>query len=551
MAHRQGAAQARGHDDRGRRGKDLHDIRHGRRARAGRRRHRDRLRRALRPLRCARSHGPHRPRRKEDRRGGDGDREQDLHLHQRPHTCCGTGPGADPMSEKNFTPREIVSELDRFIIGQGRAKRAVAIALRNRWRRRKVDAPLRDEIVPKNIIMIGSTGVGKTEIARRLARLAEAPFIKVEASKFTEVGYVGKDVESMIRELTEIAVKMVREEEGRRVKARASEQAEERLLDLLLPGQEAEPPQAPGAEESAADKRGATRERLREMLRRGELDRRSVELDGAPRAPRGPIEVVAATSLEEMSANLRDMLSNIVPSGRKRRKMKVTEALGFLADEEAGKLIDMDAVVKQAVERVEQNGIVFLDEIDKIASPRGEGRSFGPDVSREGVQRDILPIVEGSTVVTKYGVVKTDHILFIASGAFHVSKPSDLIPELQGRFPIRVELDTLTKDDFFRILTEPDNSLVKQYKAMMKTEGTQIEFDEQALREVSEIAAEVNAQLEDIGARRLHTVMEKLLEELSFTAPERSPQSVTIDRKYVSESLSDIVRDRDLSRYIL
>ncbi|MFA4974950.1 MAG: ATP-dependent protease ATPase subunit HslU [bacterium] len=457
------------------------------------------------------------------------------------------------MIEKNFTPRETVSELDRFIIGQAKAKKAVAIALRNRWRRRKVEPDLRDEIVPKNIIMIGSTGVGKTEIARRLAKLAEAPFIKVEASKFTEVGYVGKDVESMIRELTEIAVKMVREEESGLVKARAREQAEERLLDLLLPGHEEKPPVGePGqTQEEAGARRHATRERLRGMLRKGALDDRFVEIDGGQRAPRGPVEIVAATSLEEMSSNLRDMFSNMMPSGRKRRKMKVPEALEFLLTEEAAKLIDMDAVIKQAVEKVEQNGIVFLDEIDKIASPRGGERSFGPDVSREGVQRDILPIVEGSTVVTKYGVVRTDHVLFIASGAFHVSKPSDLIPELQGRFPIRVELDSLNKEDFFRILTEPDNSLVKQYKAMMKTEGIDIDFDEDSLREVSEIAALVNSQLEDIGARRLHTVMEKLLEELSFTAPDRTPEKVKIDRKYVRDHLSDIVKDRDLSRYIL
>lgn len=458
------------------------------------------------------------------------------------------------MTESNFTPREIVSELDRFIVGQTKAKRSVAIALRNRWRRRKVEGELRDEIVPKNIIMIGPTGVGKTEIARRLARLAQAPFIKVEASKFTEVGYVGKDVESMIRELTEIAVKMVREEETSRIKVRAGELAEERLLDLLLPGSEdasQKPPEGDNAQ-STAEKGKATRERLKKLLREGKLDDRVVEIKAEPRAamPQS-IEVVAATNIEEMSSNLRDMFSGIFPGAKKNRKMKLPEALEFLASEEAARIIDMDAVVKLAVERAEQNGIVFLDEIDKIASPRGEGRGHGPDVSREGVQRDILPIVEGSTVTTKYGVVKTDHILFIASGAFHVSKPSDLIPELQGRFPIRVELDSLTKEDFLRILTELDNSLIKQYKAMMSTEGLALDFKQDALKEICEVAAEVNAQMEDIGARRLHTVMEKLLEEISFTAPEMGKQKLVIDKAYVVKHLSEIVKDRDLRRYIL
>ena len=465
------------------------------------------------------------------------------------------------MTEANFTPREIVSELDRFIVGQARAKRAVAIALRNRWRRRQVASDLRDEIVPKNIIMIGPTGVGKTEIARRLARLAQAPFIKVEASKFTEVGYVGKDVESMIRELTEIAVKMVREEESARVRVRAQEQAEERLLDLLLPGHEreegGEPEAAGGSKEAhgpdsqSQARNRATREKLRDLLRDGKLADRMVEIEASRRPQMPSVEVVAATSLEEMSQNLRDMFSGFAGGGGKKRRMKVPEALEFLAQEEAAKLIDMEDVTKLAVERVEQNGIVFLDEIDKIASPRGDGRGFGPDVSREGVQRDILPIVEGSTVSTKYGVVKTDHILFIAAGAFHVSKPSDLIPELQGRFPIRVELDSLTKDDFLRILTEPDNSLVKQYRAMMATEGIELKFDDGALREISDVAALVNQQMEDIGARRLHTVMEKLLEEMSFVAPEMKERKVEIDKGYVEGHLSDIVKDRDLTRYIL
>ncbi|MFA4874395.1 MAG: ATP-dependent protease ATPase subunit HslU [bacterium] len=462
------------------------------------------------------------------------------------------------MTETNFTPREIVSELDRFIIGQAKAKRSVAIALRNRWRRRKVDASLRDEIVPKNIIMIGPTGVGKTEIARRLARLAQAPFIKVEASKFTEVGYVGKDVESMIRELAEIAVKMVREEEAGSVKVRAQEHAEERLLDLLLPGSEGEETKKAEVEAEVkaealehSRRRTATRERLRELLRKGALDDRIVELQQQPRAAMPAVEVVTASSLEEMSSNIRDMFSNMFSGGQKRRRMKVPEALEYLAEEEAARLIDMDAVTRMAVERVEQNGIVFLDEIDKIASPRGGERGYGPDVSREGVQRDILPIVEGSTVSTKYGVVRTDHILFIASGAFYVSKPSDLIPELQGRFPIRVELDSLTKDDFYRILTETENSLVKQYRAMISTEGVEIDFSDDSLKEICDFAAEVNAQMEDIGARRLHTVMEKLLEKISFEAPELGKTKIKIDRDYVRLQLAEIVKDRDLTRYIL
>ncbi len=461
------------------------------------------------------------------------------------------------MNETNFTPREIVSELDRFIIGQDKAKKSVAIALRNRWRRRKVDDHLRDEIVPKNIIMIGPTGVGKTEIARRLARLAQAPFIKVEASKFTEVGYIGKDVESMIRELAEVAIKLVREEETARVKVKAQELAEERLLDLLLPGSDetptVSPEQADASEAPVETSKPDTRKRLRKLLRDGKLEDRMIEIEAQSRPPAMPsIEVVAATSLEEMSSNLRDMLGGFMqPGGKKDRKMKVSEAREYLIAEESARLVDMESVTAQAIERVEQNGIVFLDEIDKVAAPRGEGRGHGPDVSREGVQRDILPIIEGSSVMTKYGLVRTDHVLFIAAGAFHIAKPSDLIPELQGRFPIRVELDSLTREDFIRILTEPENSLIKQYRALMKTEGVHLDFGEDAIEEICAVAAEVNGQTEDIGARRLHTVMEKLLEEISFHAPERVGEKLKVDRDYVVKHLSEIVRDRDLRKYIL
>lgn len=446
------------------------------------------------------------------------------------------------MTTANFTPREIVSELDRFIIGQNNAKKAVSIALRNRWRRQQVSPPLRDEIVPKNIIMIGPTGVGKTEIARRLARLAQAPFIKVEASRFTEVGYVGKDVESIIRELTDIAVKMVREEESKRVQVRAQEMAEEKILDLLLPKM--------GKELEGTEEKEEPREKLRKLLREGKLDNKSVDLQTQQRPMMPSVEVIAAPSIEEMGANIKDLFSNFFTPKQKKRRVKVGEAVDMMAQEEAARLIDMDAVVKQAIERVEQNGIVFLDEIDKIASRAGE-KGYGPDVSREGVQRDILPIVEGSTVTTKHGLVRTDHILFIAAGAFHATKPSDLIPELQGRFPIRVELDSLTKEDFYRILTEPDNSLTKQYIAMMSTEGVEMEFTDDALKEICNIAAEVNHQMEDIGARRLHTVMEKVLEDISFTAPEHGKKKFVVDRGYVEKALLDIVKNRDLSRYIL
>ncbi|OGQ04071.1 MAG: HslU--HslV peptidase ATPase subunit [Deltaproteobacteria bacterium RIFCSPLOWO2_12_FULL_44_12] len=450
--------------------------------------------------------------------------------------------------ETTFTPREIVSELDRYIVGQNDAKRAVAIALRNRWRRQQVPGELRDEIMPKNIILIGPTGVGKTEIARRLAKLAKAPFIKVEATKYTEVGYVGKDVDSMIRELTDISVKMVREEAKQRVQVRAQEQAEEKILDLLVP--KTTPPQKSGNGET--EKPDETREKMRQLFRQGKLKDRSIELksDG-PKSPFPMIEVVASGSVEEMGMNLKDMLGQFMPSGKDRkRKLKVPEAYELLVQEEAQKLIDMDDVLKEAIQRVEQNGIVFLDEIDKIAAGR-EGGRYGPDVSREGVQRDILPIIEGSTVTTKHGLVKTDHILFIAAGAFHSSKPSDLIPELQGRFPIRVELKPLVKDDFFKILTQPQNSLTKQYTAMLAAEKIKLEFNEEALWEICNLAVTVNEQMEDIGARRLHTVMEKLLEEILFDAPEKSGKGLKIDKTYVASRLASIVKNRDLSRYIL
>ncbi len=460
---------------------------------------------------------------------------------------------------KNFTPREIVSELDKYIVGQGEAKKAVAVAMRNRWRRLQVPDILRDEIAPKNIIMIGPTGVGKTEIARRLSKLAGSPFIKVEASKFTEVGYVGKDVESMIRELTEIAVTMIREEEEDKVQAKAEENAEEHLLDLLVP-KKPRSVQKPEGEESAVvpvvevETPDQTREKMRQMLRQGKLDNRTVEVE--PQSPRGgmgamPMVEVITTggSLDDMSKNLRDMFSNMMPRDKKRKKVKIPEALALLKKEEAQKLVEMEDVVKKAIERVEQSGIVFIDEIDKIASREKGGH--GPDVSREGVQRDILPIIEGCNVSTKYGMVRTDHILFVAAGAFHVTKPSDLIPELQGRFPIRVELQPLTKEDFLRILTEPANSLTKQYMALMKTEKVDLEFTSDSLVEISGYAAKANEQMENIGARRLHTILERVLEEISFAAPERSGEHFTVDATYVKKALESVVKNQDLSRYIL
>lgn len=433
-----------------------------------------------------------------------------------------------------LTPREITKELDRFIIGQTKAKKAVAIALRNRWRRQMIPKELRDEIAPKNILMIGPTGVGKTEIARRLARLANAPFLKIEATKFTEVGYVGRDVESMIRDLTELAVNIVKKEEQEKVMERARELAEERIIDLLLPKRSS------GTEETSRDK-------IRALFKAHKLDERFVEID-VPEKAFPMIEVFAAQGLEEIEMQIRDMFGNILPKKTKKRKMKVKEAYEYLVEEEAKKLIDMDKVTKEAIERVEQSGIIFLDEIDKIAS---RDHTYGPDVSREGVQRDLLPIVEGTTVATKYGPVRTDHILFIAAGAFTMSKPSDLIPELQGRFPIRVELDALTKEDFVRILKEPENALIKQYKALLKTEEVELEFEEEAIAEVAEIAEKVNEMTENIGARRLYTIMEKLLEDISFHAPDMRGQRIVITKDYVREKLGEFLKREDLSRYIL
>jgi ATP-dependent HslUV protease ATP-binding subunit HslU len=445
-----------------------------------------------------------------------------------------------------MTPREIVSELDRYIVGQRNAKRAVAIALRNRWRRQQVPDELRDEIAPKNIIMIGPTGVGKTEISRRLARLAQAPFVKVEASKFTEVGYVGRDVESMIRDLAELAIGMVREEEKAKVQVRARDAAEERVLELLLPTPASERRIQPMGGEEGGDA-SATREKLRRMLREGRLDDRPVELETTKTAM-PMVEIMTPQGMEEMEFHLKDMFANLLPKKTKMQHVTVREALDILTQEEATKLLDMDAVSKEAIRRVEQSGIVFIDEIDKIASREGLG---GPDVSRQGVQRDLLPIVEGSTVNTKHGMVRTDHILFIASGAFHMSKPSDLIPEFQGRFPIRVELDPLTRDDFVRILTEPANALIKQYVALMQTEGVTLRFTDDAIAEIADVAARVNDRTENIGARRLHTVMERLLDQISFDAPEMPGADVLIDAAHVRAKLDPVVKDEDLSRYIL
>jgi ATP-dependent HslUV protease ATP-binding subunit HslU len=458
----------------------------------------------------------------------------------------------EQLALDDLTPREIVSELDKHVVGQKDAKRAVAIALRNRMRRQKLTPELAEEIIPKNIIMIGPTGVGKTEIARRLAKLTNSPFLKVEASKFTEVGYVGRDVESMIRDLVEIAIDMIREEKLEDVADKAELNAEERLLDLLLP-----PPPRPSDASSGGvvleggshdgDSQSRTREKLRQQLREGKLDDRMVELEVRERNFPS-FEIISNQGVEEMDVNIKDMLPNIFGQRSKKRKMKVNEAFEYLIQEEEQRLIDMDHVTRTAIDRVENSGIVFLDEIDKIA---GRESGHGPDVSREGVQRDILPIVEGTTVNTRYGMVRTDHILFVAAGAFHVSKPSDLIPELQGRFPIRVELQSLTMEDFIRILTEPKSSLVKQYTALLETEGVKLEFTHEALEEVARFAFRVNEGTENIGARRLHTIMERVLDQISFDAPEKKGEQITVDAAYVGKMLADIVKDQDLSRYIL
>jgi ATP-dependent HslUV protease ATP-binding subunit HslU len=443
----------------------------------------------------------------------------------------------------NFTPREIVDSLDRFIIGQNPAKRCVAIALRNRWRRQQVRDGLRDEIAPRNIIMMGPTGVGKTEIARRLAALANSPFLKVEATKFTEVGYVGRDVESMIRDLVELAINMLKEEKMVSVMERADLAAEERLLDLLLP-RSAIRPTEPGDETTPS---AETREKLRRMLRSGELDDREVEIQVEERST-PLIEIFNAPGTEGMDINLKEMMGNMFPGRKKSRKARVPDAAKLLAQEEAARLVDMDSVTTEAITRVEQNGIVFLDEVDKIS---GRSTAQGPDVSREGVQRDLLPIIEGTTVATKHGMVKTDHILFIAAGAFSSSKPSDLLPELQGRFPIRVELDALSREDFVRILTEPENSLTLQVRELMRTEGLEITFTPDAIETIARMAEEVNTRTENIGARRLHTILEKLLEEISFSAPDMGNQEIIINPAMVRKNLADVVADDDLSRYIL
>jgi len=453
------------------------------------------------------------------------------------------------MVQKTLTPKEIVEKLDQHIVGQKEAKRAVAIALRNRWRRQNLPKELAEEISPKNIIMIGPTGVGKTEIARRLAKLDNSPFLKIEASKFTEVGYVGRDVESMIRDLVDIAVNMVKAEEQEKVKPRAAEIAEERLLDILLPpGPIEKRVEGQSSEVSLSSYHDQTREKLRRLLREGKLNDRYVDLEVEETRSIPMIEIFTSSGVEDMGLNIKEVFGNIFPQKKKLRRIKVPEALEILEQEEAQKLVDMDKVIKTAIERVEESGIIFLDEIDKIV---GSNTEHGPDVSREGVQRDLLPIVEGSNVNTRYGMVKTDHILFIAAGAFSSSKPSDLIPELQGRFPIRVEMEPLGKEEFIRILTEPHNALIKQYTEMLATEGVKIVITDEAIAEIAEFAVMVNEKTENIGARRLYTIMETLLDEISFNAPDLRGKEIVIDANYVKEKLSDIVEDEDLSRYIL
>ena len=457
---------------------------------------------------------------------------------------------SEPLKE--LTPRQIVAELDRYIIGQQAAKKSVAIAIRNRWRRLQTTEQMREEIMPNNIIMIGPTGVGKTEIARRLAKLVNAPFIKVEASKFTEVGYVGRDVESMIRDLTEYAVNMVKAEKSAEVQGKARQLAEERILDILVPPIRRRHPVGPDAGPELAleaDDSSATREKFRTKLRSGELDERVFELDiTTTQIP--SMQVLGPINMEEMGVNIQEMFGNLLPKKTKKQKMTIAEAKEILAQEEAAKLIDVDAAVREALDRLENSGIVFIDEIDKIAG--SQSHSSGPDVSREGVQRDLLPIVEGSNVMTKYGMVKTDHILFIASGAFHVSKPSDLIPELQGRFPIRVELNSLTEEDFVKILTLPQNALIKQYAALLETENVVLDFSADGIREIAKVANQVNEQIENIGARRLHTIMTSLLEEILFEAPDKyAKETIRVDQNMVQEKLSGIIKNRDLSKYIL
>ncbi len=441
------------------------------------------------------------------------------------------------MNYKELTPKEIVEELNRYIVGQERAKKAVAIAMRNRWRRQQLKEPIKEEIYPKNILMIGPTGVGKTEIARRLAKLSNSPFLKVEATKFTEVGYVGRDVESMIRDLTHIAVQMIKSEEEKKVLEKAKKIAEERLVDLLIP-----------SSSSKVEYDPLTKEKFLKMLRDGALDERYVEIEIEPTQRTPAIEILAASGLEEIEMQLRDMLSTFLPFRTKKRRVKVKEALEILTKEEANKLIDMDKVIREAIHRTETSGIIFIDEIDKITS---RGEAHGPDVSREGVQRDLLPIVEGTTVNTRYGMVKTDYILFIGSGAFHIAKPSDLIPELQGRFPIRVELDPLTKEDFIRILTEPENAIIKQYQALLETEGVELEFTKEAIEELAQIAYEINQRMENIGARRLYTVVEKVLEDISFSAPDVAPTKIVITPEYVREKLENIISDEEIIKFIL
>lgn len=453
------------------------------------------------------------------------------------------------QKDHELTPKQIVRELNKYIIGQDKAKKSVAIALRNRWRRQQVEEALREEIMPNNIILIGPTGVGKTEIARRLARLANAPFVKVEASKFTEVGYVGRDVESIIRDLADLGVSMVRSEKTAEVEQKAQELAEDRLLDLLLPplSKATESEDQTAENEALKTKWNRTREKLREQFRSGKLDDRIVELD-VPTETFPMMQIISPMGVEEMGLNIQDLLSPMFPKKIKKRKMKIPDAHRYLVQEESQKLIDMEEVIREAIQRVENSGIVFLDEIDKIA---GENSGHGPDVSREGVQRDLLPVVEGTNVLTKYGMVKSDHVLFIASGAFHVSKPSDLIPELQGRFPIRVELESLTTEDFFRILTEPENALIKQYTALLSTEGVAIEFSQEAIWEIAKIASEVNDRAENIGARRLHTILTTLLEDILFEVPDLETRKISISDTKVRDTLKDIVEDEDLSRYIL